>query len=145
MKSKGHIDYNIRKVYNMLLALDMAPKEAKELLAWNLGLHTEQAKADLNYMLVDAYGRDNLHGMELQFEKRKCKETQLHQAIHTAKHEGLSVRQTMKAVGIGQYKYYAELPYIEAGSKEYTQLHGHDLELSTIERVLKLAKEYPIL
>lgn len=143
--SKGHIDYNIRKVYNMLLALQMEPKEAKARLAHSLNLHTEQGKADLNYMLVDAYGRDNLHGMELQFENRKCKAIQFYQAMHTAMHDGLSVRQTMKAVDIGQYKYYAELDFVEDGSKEYHQLHSHELNLSTIEGVLKIAKTYPIL
>jgi hypothetical protein len=132
----------------MLLALKMEPKEAKALLAQNLNLTTEAQKADFNYMIVDAYGRSNLYGMEKKFEDQKCKDVQFYQTWHTARHEGLSMRKMLTALNISRNKYYAEMEYperIKANSTENRELHKHDLDLSSIERVLKLAKEYPIL
>jgi hypothetical protein len=132
----------------------MEPKEAINVLAHALNLHTEQQKSDLRQMLIMVYGyegisydtrMDNKTYTEQRFEERMQKDLKLYQTFHTAKHEGLSVRQIMKELDIGQYKYYAELPYVETGSKEDTYLHRNDLDLSPIERVLELAKTYPIL
>jgi hypothetical protein len=132
----------------------MEPKQAVDVLAHSLNLHTEQQKSDLRQMLIMMYGYEGISydtresrktRKEELFENRMRKDLKFYQTFHTAQHEGLSVRQIMKAVGIGQYKYYSELPYIEMGSKEDTYLHRNDLDISPIERVLALAKEYPIL